>query len=109
MPNAFVAKGSAAVKMFLDKDWKNKNRCKAVSRKTPYSVIVPGDYKRCVCNFYGPCKLTNIVTVTKLYTPTPNCFGFKQNFNYLPGDIICDASAAWKCNTLPKALTCGTK
>jgi hypothetical protein len=94
--------------MHFDKDWKNKNRCVLVKWVTPYSMITPGDYKRCVCNFYGPCDLTPTKTVTKVFVPDYNCFSYQQSFNYLPGDTICDATSSWKCNSLPIALNCAS-
>jgi len=86
--------------VFFDNDWSNPGRCKLVNYGTSFSMFTPGDYKRCVCFYQGPCDLK---------PQASSCFAYQANFNYLPGDFVCDASSMWKCEVQPTALTCKTE
>ncbi|MCT7009215.1 glycoside hydrolase family 19 protein, partial [Salmonella enterica] len=53
----FVQGSAAAVQAYLDKDWswvngKPATACKLVDYQMPFSLVTPGDYKRCVDYFY---------------------------------------------------------
>jgi hypothetical protein len=103
-------KGTTGLKsQYFDKDWSNKNRCIIVSWYTSYSIYTPGDYKRCVCYYYGPCDLTPSTIVVPIIVTAQTCFAFTLNFNYLAGDKVCNNTNIWTCNPLPKTLKCASE
>jgi hypothetical protein len=56
--SSFPVLGAAgSTYVFFDNDWSNPGRCKLVNYGTSFSMFTPGDYKRCVCFYQGPCDL----------------------------------------------------
>jgi len=90
MSGTWPAKGSGVVLSYFDKDWNKEKTCKLVSWQTPWSLYSLGDYKRCVCNYDGPCDLTPQQVVDPAKIEKPTCFEYAAQFNYLPGDRVCD-------------------
>eukprot|EP00088_Acartia_fossae_P032532 TRINITY_DN3329_c0_g2_i1.p1 TRINITY_DN3329_c0_g2~~TRINITY_DN3329_c0_g2_i1.p1 ORF type:complete len:531 (+),score=56.59 TRINITY_DN3329_c0_g2_i1:43-1635(+) len=44
----FPSNGGGAQAIYWEQDWARRYHCKLVSYATPFSALVPGDYKRCV-------------------------------------------------------------
>jgi hypothetical protein len=71
----FSTENTSNIASFFEKDGTG-TKCKLTTSKTNWSIYIPGDYKRCVCFYYGPCDLTATLPTSAVEAPQSYCFAY---------------------------------